>query len=113
MQTRVLPGPCFRTQISLMPLSVEIGIEACWIAKAWQQLPSQMAIGIRRYRPVSPYPYCHLTWKLLPRFRYPAGFNPNLYRERHQADLRSEAWAWQDPGLHYALFGQREGRAAA
>lgn len=64
-------------------------------------------------RPVSPYPYCHLTWKLLPRFRYPAGFNPNLYRERHQADLRSEAWAWQDPGLHYALFGQREGRATA
>lgn len=61
--------------------------------------------------PVEAYRHCYLTWKLLPRFRYPVGFDPQRYRDRHQSDLGREPWADADPALHYALFGQKEARS--
>tara|TARA_B100000073_G_C23322086_1_gene407167 strand:+ start:56 stop:277 length:222 start_codon:yes stop_codon:yes gene_type:complete len=63
-------------------------------------------------QPISPYPYCHLTWKQLPRYRYPEGFDAKRYYRLNQPCLDREEWAKKDPALHYALYGEKEGRRA-
>ena len=63
-------------------------------------------------QPISPYPYCHLTWKHLPRYRYPEGFDAKRYYSLNQSCLDREEWAKKDPALHYSLYGEKEGRRA-